>query len=89
MLSLIDIQERMAKLKNWGLNGNSISCDRFFGSFKGAMEFTNKVAEISEKNNHHPMIIIDNKRVRITLTTHEAKGLTEKDFDVAEEIDKI
>lgn len=87
-MNLSEIQERMSMLKNWGLEGDSIVCDRFFGSFKGAMEFVNKVAEIAEKHDHHPSIVLDYKRVRLTLTTHGV-GLISKDFDVAEEIDKI
>jgi len=89
MLTLSDIQERMSKLRNWALEGNSIVKDKTFRNFKESIEFVNKVAEIAEKHAHHPDIVISYNLVRMSLTTHSVKGLTEKDFDVAEEIDRI
>ena len=79
----------MSKLRNWALEGNSIVKDKLFKDFKEAMEFVNKVAEIAEKHNHHPSIIIDYNNVRMSMTTHSAEGLTNLDFDVGEEIDKL
>ena len=89
MLPLSTINERMSKLRNWALDGNSIVKDKLFKNFKEGMEFSNKIAEIAEKHNHHPSLLITYENVRITLTTHSARGLTLKDFDLAEEIDKI
>jgi len=89
MLPLFEIGTRMLKLRNWALEGNSIVKDKLFRDFKEAMEFVNKVAEIAEKHNHHPSIIIDYNNVRMSLTTHSAGGLTNIDFDVGEEIDKL
>ncbi|MDO8509169.1 MAG: 4a-hydroxytetrahydrobiopterin dehydratase [Nanoarchaeota archaeon] len=89
MLPLSTLNERMSKLRNWALDGNSITKDKIFRDFKESMEFANKVAEIAEKHNHHPMLLINYNNVRMTLTTHTAKGLTLRDFDVAEEIDKL
>ena len=86
---LAEIQEKMRKLRNWSLEGDSIVKDKVFGNFKESMEFVNKVAELAEKHNHHPAIIIQYNNVRLSLTTHYAKGLTEKDFELAEEIDKV
>lgn len=89
MLPLFEIGEKMSKLRNWALEGNSIVKDKVFRNFKESLEFVNKVAEITEKHNHHPSIIINFENVRMTLTTHSAGGLTNKDFEVAEEIDKL
>jgi len=89
MLPLSSINERMSKLRNWALDGNSITKDKIFRNFKESFEFVNKVAEIAEKHNHHPAILINYSEVRLTLTTHSVKGLTLMDFDVAEGIDKI
>ena len=89
MTTLAEMQKRMEKLKDWALEGNKIVKDLEFKDFKQALEFVNKVGEIAEKMNHHPDIMIFFNAVRLILTTHEAKGLTEKDFDLAEEIDKI
>lgn len=89
MMGLSEIQERMSKLENWALELDCIVKDNVFKNFKEAMEFVNKVAEIAEKHNHHPAIMVNYNNVRISLTTHSAKGLTEKDFDVAEDIDRL
>jgi len=89
MMPLSEIQKRMSKLQNWALDADSIVKDKAFMDFKEAMEFVNKVAEIADKHNHHPSILINYNNVRISLTTHSAKGLTSNDFEVAEEIDKI
>mgnify|MGYP001559793572 CR=1 FL=1 len=89
MLPLAIINERMAALRDWGLEGDCIVKDFIFNSHKEAMEFVNKVSEIAEKYNHHPGILIDYTNVRLSLTTHSERGLTSKDFEVAEEIDKL
>jgi 4a-hydroxytetrahydrobiopterin dehydratase len=79
----------MSKLKNWAIEENSIVKDEMFPDFKSALDYVNKVGEIAEKVNHHPSINLDYNHVHLNLTTHSEKGLTEKDFDLAEEIDKI
>ena len=80
----------MSKIKDWAVDsGVAIVKDFSFNSFKEAMDFVNNVAEIAETQNHHPDIIISFRNVRISSTTHEENGLTSKDFDLAEEIDKI
>jgi len=89
MLPLSTIQERMAKLNNWALEGESIVKDFVFQGFLESVWFVNKVAEIAEKEQHHPDIIINYNNVRLVSTTHSERGLTSKDFDLAEKIDKI
>jgi len=79
----------MGQLNNWSLDGEMISKEVDCMSFKEAMEFVNDVAEIAEKLGHHPSIMIDGNVVRLSLTTHKEKCLTEKDFEVAMEIDKL
>lgn len=89
MLTLQDIMKEMQNLDNWLIDGPTIVKVIEFKDFKEAMTFANKVAEISEKHNHHPEILINYNVVRLTLTTHSVKALTEIDFKLAEEIDKI
>lgn len=88
-MNLEEISTRMAKLRDWSIEGNSIVKDFNFQSAKEAMIFVNNVAEISEKQNHHPSILIDHTFVRLRLTTHDEHGISEKDFIIAEEIDKL
>lgn len=61
-----------------------------FKNFKEALGFVNKVGAIAEKEDHHPNIYLHNwNRVKIELTTHNIKGLSENDFILASKINKI
>ncbi|MEK6911602.1 MAG: 4a-hydroxytetrahydrobiopterin dehydratase, partial [Candidatus Thermoplasmatota archaeon] len=57
--------------------------------FKEAMAFLNRVAELAETANHHPDIWNSWNRVKLSLTTHDAGGLTERDFKLAKKIDAL
>lgn len=88
-MTLAELEKRMKNLKDWALEGEMIVKDVVFKDFKEALEYVNKVGELAEKKEHHPDIMIMHSSVRLSLTTHSEKGLTDKDFDLAEEIDKI
>jgi 4a-hydroxytetrahydrobiopterin dehydratase len=89
MLTLEEIQKFMCNLGDWSLEGNSISKVFMFPDFKESLDFLNKVGEASDKMNHHPDVIISGGSVKLTLKTHTENALTEKDFKLAEEIDKL
>jgi len=55
-----------------------------FADFAAAMRWVNQVAVLSERRNHHPDIDIRWNRVTLKLTTHETRGLTDRDWDWAE-----
>ena len=89
MLPLGVINERMSKLDGWALEGNSIMKEFSFKDFKEALDFVNKIGELAERQEHHPNILIMYNKVRLTLTTHSEKGITSKDFELAEQIDRV
>lgn len=60
-----------------------------WSDFKEAMQFVNAIAEKAEEKQHHPEITIDYNKVIVTLWTHSVNGLTEKDSNLAEEIDHL
>ena len=60
-----------------------------FKDFPAAIKFVNAVAELAEKAWHHPDIDIRWNKVTLTLTTHDAGGLTEKDFVLARKFDEL
>jgi 4a-hydroxytetrahydrobiopterin dehydratase len=60
-----------------------------FKDFNEAMAFVNKTAAIANTENHHPDIYIFYNKVRLELTTHAMKGLSENDFILAAKIDTI
>ena len=75
---------------DWQKNDNFLEKNFSFGTFMQAVDFINKIAEAAEKLNHHPEIFLHNyNKVRIQITTHSKKGLTEKDYKLAELIDLI
>ena len=83
------INERLAALPEWRLSGAVIARTYRFADFVTAMQFVNRVAEIAEQANHHPDIDIRWNKVTLALTTHSEGGLTEKDFDQAQQFDRL
>jgi 4a-hydroxytetrahydrobiopterin dehydratase len=75
-------------LPGWSLNGDAIGKQYTLPSFPEAMKFVNQVAELAEQADHHPDILINYRRVTLTLSTHSEGGLTQKDFDLAATIEK-
>jgi 4a-hydroxytetrahydrobiopterin dehydratase len=88
-LSKPEIQEKLKSLPEWSLVGNEIHKKFTFKSFMPAIAFVNKIAEAAEQANHHPDITINYSQVTISLSTHSEGGVTQKDFQLAGEIDKI
>jgi 4a-hydroxytetrahydrobiopterin dehydratase len=86
-----EITQKQKALENWALDSqNGSICKEWkFDSFKTAMGFFAKVGEISEQHNHHPEFLSTYTNMRLRLTTHDCGGLTQKDFDLAAEIDLL
>jgi 4a-hydroxytetrahydrobiopterin dehydratase len=83
------VAEEMQSLQQWTLQGDQIERLLTFANFVEAMAFVNRVAEIAEAEAHHPDIRIVYNRVTLALSTHDAGGLTEKDFQLARRIDAV
>uniref|UniRef100_A0A7V5CRW1 Putative pterin-4-alpha-carbinolamine dehydratase n=1 Tax=Acidobacterium capsulatum TaxID=33075 RepID=A0A7V5CRW1_9BACT len=83
------IEERLSSLPAWKLQMPEIERVVEFPDFVAAMAFVNKVAEKAELAGHHPDIDIRYNRVRLALVTHDAGGLTERDFDLAASIEAL
>ena len=60
-----------------------------FKNFALALEFTNKVGEIAEEENHHPLLITEYGRVSVDWWTHKIKGLHRNDFIMAAKTDEV
>ena len=76
---------------NWKLIDNlKIEREFVFKNFTSALKFVNKVGKLAEKEKHHPDILIHNyNKVKLTLSTHSAGKVTDKDFELAEKINEI
>ncbi|MGB2869539.1 MAG: 4a-hydroxytetrahydrobiopterin dehydratase [Bacteroidota bacterium] len=84
-----EIASKLKKLKQWNLSGKEIKKTFDLKDFVHAMGFVNSVALLAEKANHHPDMDIRWNRVMLSLSTHSAGGLTQKDFDLAKAIDAL
>ena len=83
------IKAALAKVPDWKKKGATIVRIFQFKDFVAAIKFVNAVAKLAEKAWHHPDIDIRWNKVVITLSTHDAGGLTEKDFALARKFDRL
>jgi len=79
----------LSALPQWQRTGEIISRTFEFKDFPAAMKFVNNVAELAELAQHHPDIDVRWNKVTLALTTHDAGGLTEKDFALAKQLDAL
>lgn len=85
-----EVKEFLTKnLKGWTFEMNTLNRDFKFKSFVEAFSFMTAIALVAEKLNHHPDWSNSYNKVSISLTNHEAKGITQLDFDLAKTIDRI
>ncbi|NJK69567.1 MAG: 4a-hydroxytetrahydrobiopterin dehydratase [Microcoleus sp. CSU_2_2] len=89
LLSDTEIQKRATQLSGWTVEDTQLLCTRKFKDFIEAIAFVNKLVEPSEAAGHHPDIRISYNKVTVNLTTHDAGGLTEKDFILAQAISAL
>jgi len=84
-----EIRARLAELEGWELREEKLQREFRFGSFVDAFAFMSAVALVAERADHHPEWSNVYNRVAISLTTHDAGGLTAKDFRLAAEASRI
>jgi 4a-hydroxytetrahydrobiopterin dehydratase len=89
LLTTAQVTEKLALLPVWQLAGNNIERTIAFADFPAAIAFVNRIADAAEKANHHPDIDIRWNKVRLALSSHDAGGLTERDFKLAGVIDSL
>jgi 4a-hydroxytetrahydrobiopterin dehydratase len=78
-----EVKSRLSSLPAWQIEGGELVRTFAFKDFRAALGFVNQVAELAEEASHHPDIDIRYNKVRLGLVTHDAGGLTTKDFDLA------
>jgi 4a-hydroxytetrahydrobiopterin dehydratase len=88
-LSTAEIEQALTQLPDWQLNDALLNRTFNFTDFREAMSFVNSVAAVAERAGHHPDIDIRYNKVKLALTSHDAGGITEKDFALAGEIGAI
>ncbi len=83
------LKTALTAVPHWSRSRSVIKRTYEFKDFVAAMAFVNKVARLAEKAQHHPDIDIRWNKVTLALTTHDAGGLTEKDFELAAKCDRV
>jgi len=88
-LSDIEIQRALSERAGWTRRGNALVRTCEFPTFPAAIAFVNRIADVSEKMDHHPDVDIRYTKVTCSLSTHSAGGITQRDFKLAEAIDDL
>jgi 4a-hydroxytetrahydrobiopterin dehydratase len=84
------IEARLRGVPGWVRDGQTIVRDCKLADFAAAIALVDAVATVAERANHHPDILVHGwNRLRLTLSTHSAGGLTDADFALAAEIDAL
>ncbi|MBN1300326.1 MAG: 4a-hydroxytetrahydrobiopterin dehydratase [Melioribacteraceae bacterium] len=90
LLSIEEINEWLEKTDGWSSDNKSIVKEFQKKDFTEALSFLLKIGIEAEKKDHHPDLLLYSwNKIRVTLSTHSAGGLTEHDFRLAEIIDKL
>ena len=88
-LAPIEIDERLSGLPEWTLMNGKLHREYRFPDFKHAFAFMTAVALKADQMDHHPEWSNVYNRVTIDLVTHDSSGLTEMDFELATEADRL
>lgn len=88
-LSEQEINENLSSLEGWNYADNSIQTSFEFENFKEAFTLMTRIAFEAEAQDHHPNWTNVYNQLEITLSTHDAGGVTEKDFELARAIESI
>ena len=86
-LSKSQIQKRLPELQGWRVSRGALRCEFKFESFKRALQFVTKVGALAEAADHHPDLDLRYCVVKLALSTHDAGGISDRDFDLARAID--
>jgi 4a-hydroxytetrahydrobiopterin dehydratase len=89
ILSAKEIAAHLQSRPDWKIEGGELVRAFKFETFRDAISFVDKVADLAEEAGHHPDIDIRYNRVRLALVSHDAGGLTSKDFAVAAAADGL
>lgn len=87
--NLSQFEEQNPQVPGWKFKANSLYRKFEFESFSKAWGFVTKVIEFAKEMDHHPKLLSDYTKVEIWLTSHDEGGVSQRDVQLAEEINKI
>lgn len=88
-LSDLEIQRALGGLNGWSRRGDALMKTFTFTRFADGIAFVDRIAVAADRMNHHPDIDIRYTKIAISLSTHDAGGVTENDIKLAKEIDAL
>ena len=88
-LNTKEINQKLTSMTEWALKNDALEKTLYFKDFTDAMSAMQRIAFEAERLNHHPEWFNVYNKLNIRLRTHDAKGITNKDFILAELIDNI
>ena len=83
------IEAALAELDGWGFSDEAFVRTFRFADFVHAVDFVERLAEVAEQRQHHPDIDIRYNKVTLRLSSHDAGGVTVRDVQLAEEIQRL
>ena len=89
LLSTDAIERELATIPGWTRDDDEIVRSFARGDFSGSLAFVNAIAAAANAANHHPDLAISWGDVTVRLSSHDAGGLTDRDFSLARTIDRL
>lgn len=89
VLSDAEVRHHLGDLPDWRFFANGLHKEFRFRGFRASIAFVNRMAEQASAKGHHPDIEIHFNRVIVSLTTHDAGGVTAKDVELARAIERV
>ena len=86
-LSDLEIQRSLGALTGWARRGDVLTKTYTFDKFASGIAFVDRVAAAADQMDHHPDIDIRYTKITMTLSTHDAGGITQADLDLAQKIE--
>lgn len=88
-MSESEIKTALESIPEWNEVGGELQRTFQFDDFVASMAFVNRVAEAAEADEHHPDILVRYNKVTLTMSTHDANGITSRDFRLATAINSF
>ena len=88
-LSIEEIENRLSQLNDWRAANEKLAKKFEFADFAASLEFVNRVGAVAERLDHHPDVLFGWGYAEFFITTHDAGGITARDFQLAKEIDRL
>ena len=82
------LRAALENLPGWSVEGEALVKSFTFPSYLAGIDFVHRIAATADKMNHHPDLFVGWKKVKVTLSTHSAGGITEMDLTLAQEAER-